>query len=144
MTAQELFDKLLSIREQFGTLDVPVSIWMPDADRHELAEVDWFTDGAEQHLHSIDINLKHKVSRFPNGFTNWHETHYEVVQAITYELMKEKPQGRSLAVQEADGHGGLYDLAKDLTDEFELANKDRQWDGDFFDAVEEFCNQKLK
>ena len=144
MTAHEVFDKLLSIREQFGTLDVPITIWMPDADRSEFSEVDWFTDGAEQHLHSIDLNLKNKRYRFHNGFDSWHETHYEVVQAITQIWTLDKPYGMVLEAQEAAGHAGLYDLAKDLTDEFELANKDRQWDGDFFDAVEEFCNQKLK
>ena len=41
------------------------------------------------------------------------------------------------------GHGGLYELAEELTDEFELLNKGRVWDGEFFDEIEEFLSEKL-
>jgi hypothetical protein len=35
-------------------------------------------------------------------------------------------------------------LANDLTDEFELLNKDREWDGEFFDEIERFLDEKFK
>jgi hypothetical protein len=41
------------------------------------------------------------------------------------------------------GHGGLYELAEDLTDEFETINKNREWDGEFFEEIETFLNEKL-
>lgn len=78
---------------------------------------------------------------FPNGFTSWQETHYEVVQAIAYIISEAKT---SLAVACADGQAGLYELAEDLTDEFEKQYEDHAWDGDFYDTIEAWLNEKLK
>lgn len=71
---------------------------------------------------------------FPNGFESWHETHYEIVQHLTETI----DNSGSLANcrQEQQGHGGLYELAEELTDKFELQHQDRVWDGDFFDTIE--------
>lgn len=80
----------------------------------------------------------------PNGFDSWHETHFEVVAAITREHQKDQPAGVVKERHEAQGHGGLYELAKELTDEFELLNDGRLWDGEFFDEIEEFLNKKLR
>jgi hypothetical protein len=84
--------------------------------------------------------------QFPNGFTEWHETHYEIVQAMTIEWVKDKPKGIVLETQENAGHGGLYDLAFDLTNKFEKENVGKAWgiDEEFFDAIEKFTNQNLK
>lgn len=78
---------------------------------------------------------------FPNGFTSWQETHYEVVQAISYIISEAKT---SLAVASADGQAGLYELAEDLTDEFEKEYEGHEWAGDFFDTIEAWLNEKLK
>jgi len=83
---------------------------------------------------------------FPNGFTEWHETHYEIVQAMTIEWVKDKPKGIVLETQESAGHGGLYDLAFELTNKFEKENVGKAWgiDEEYFDAIEKFTNQNLK
>jgi len=83
------------------------------------------------------------MKHFPNGFASWQETHYEVVQAITIELTADK---RGLVAQrhEAQGHGGLYALAEELTDEFEAIHEGHEWDGEFFETIEEWLNEKLK
>lgn len=80
---------------------------------------------------------------FLNGFDSWQETHYEVVQAITMEQAKDDPQGVVRERHDAQGHGGLYELAKELTDEFEKLNEGRQWDGEFFEEIEKFVQGKL-
>jgi hypothetical protein len=80
---------------------------------------------------------------FPNGFTSWQETHFEVVQRITQEHLKDEPQGIVKERHEAQGHGGLYELAEELTDEFENLNENRDWNGEFFDEIDEFLQEKL-
>ena len=80
---------------------------------------------------------------FVNGFESWHETHYEVVQAITMEQAKDEPQGLVKERHDAQGHGGLYELAVELTNEFEKLNEGREWDGEFFDEIDKFMNNKL-
>ncbi len=89
------------------------------------------------------------MKEFPNGFASWQETHYEVVAAITTELMADYEYNEfhddliRITLREK-GHGGLYELANDLTDEFELLNKDREWDGEFFEEIERFLDEKFK
>ena len=81
--------------------------------------------------------------KFPNGFASWQETHYEVVQAMTKEWMKDQPRGLVKERHDMQGHGGLYELAEELTDEFENLNKGREWHGEFFDEIEVFLDSKL-
>lgn len=78
---------------------------------------------------------------FPNGFTSWQETHYEVVQAITLIWTQDEPYG---IVAQADGHGGLYQLAEELTDAFEQEHEEYEWNGEFFDTIEAWLDEKLK
>jgi len=80
---------------------------------------------------------------FVNGFESWHETHFEVVKAITLEYMKDEPQGLVAERHGAQGYGGLYELAQELTNEFESLHDVCDWDGDFFDEIELFLNKKL-
>jgi len=82
--------------------------------------------------------------KFSNGFTSWHETHFEVVVAITQEWSKSAPDSIVVKRHQEQGHGGLYELAQELTDEFEKGNKDREWDGEFFEGIEIFLEEKLK
>lgn len=81
---------------------------------------------------------------FPNGFTSWQETHFEVAAAIAAKLSEDVPAGRVAEVQENHGHGGLYELAEELTDKFEESTQGREWDGEFFDEIEEFLENELK
>ena len=76
-----------------------------------------------------------------NGKESWHETHYEIVAVIIFHIDIEGTVPNT--VQKEQGTGGLYELANDLTDEFELKHAGRQWDGDFFDKLEEFIHNKF-
>lgn len=80
---------------------------------------------------------------FPNGFASWQETHFEVVQAITTTFSRDELlEGIVFERHRAQGHGGLYELAEELTDKFEEKNKGREWDGEFFDEIAEFLEQE--
>ena len=80
---------------------------------------------------------------FVNGFTSWHETHFEVVQAITIESSKKNPTGIVAETQFEHGFVGMYQLAASLTDKFEKLNEGRQWDGEFHEEVWSFCQKEL-
>lgn len=84
------------------------------------------------------------MKNFPNGFTDWTETHFEIVRAISNELQKDYMTGEVKRVYEMQGIGGLYELAEQLTDEFEEMNKGREWDGEYLDAIQQFTIDKLK
>jgi len=83
------------------------------------------------------------ADRFPNGFTSWQETHFEIARFIS--SYDEDGGGLIGLTAVMQGIGGMYELAEDWTDEFEELNKNRDdWDGEFFDEIESFCNQKNK
>lgn len=86
------------------------------------------------------MSKKQGLPEFPNGFTEWKETFYEVVVFITETDMDEESEVSR--INSTEGTGGLYDLATDWTNEFEKLHKGRIWDGDFFDALEDFCTRK--
>jgi len=85
-------------------------------------------------------NVNATAKNFPNGFTSWHETHFE----ICFYLSNTQDIEGSMAntVQTQSGRGGLYELSQALTDEFEAKHKDREWDGEFFDEIDEFLLSK--
>ena len=71
------------------------------------------------------------------------ETYFEVVTAIMLEF---EYGGKSEVVFsrfEAQGRGGLYELAEELTDEFEKLHVGKEWDGEFFDTIESFLKERL-
>jgi hypothetical protein len=75
------------------------------------------------------------AAKFPNGVTSYLETHFEIVSHIERNWESNK---HLLVIQQQQGHGGFYELAEEITDAFELKNKGREWDGEFFDEIEEF------
>ena len=77
------------------------------------------------------------------GFESYLETHYEMVQAITLEHTKDNPQGVVRERHDAQGHGGLYELAEELTWKFERQHEFSQWDGDFLETIEDFISENL-
>lgn len=81
-------------------------------------------------------------NQFSRGFESWHETHFEVVDAIFTQL--NNPYSRASHVQDTMGRGGLYELAQELTDKFEQQFADAQWDGNFFDELDSFLENELK
>ena len=81
---------------------------------------------------------------FPNGFTSWQETHFEIVQAITIEHIQDKRTGLVAYRHEAQGIGGLYELAEELTDEFEAIHEGETWeDIGCLETLENFIDEKL-
>lgn len=71
------------------------------------------------------------------------ETHFEMVKAIIEEDQLDNLCGLVYERRRDYGYGGLYELAKELTDEFQEKHKGRVWDGDFADEIESFLNEKL-
>lgn len=82
-------------------------------------------------------------NKFPNGFESWRETYFEVVSAIRDEWRKDFPQGKVKEYHSQEGTCALYNLAEELTNKFEELNAGREWDGEFFDEIEEFCKKEL-
>ena len=95
---------------------------------------------------------------FPNGFESWQETHFEVVDFLITTIIahdndeinysnvnysNEKSFRQILYIAETEGRFGLYNLAKDLTFEFELKYLGYEWDGDFFDKLDDFLKEKF-
>lgn len=86
-----------------------------------------------------------KNKKFLNGFRSWMETHHEVISHLTLSVT----QSGTLAYIEHDRRGtvGLYELAEDLTDEFELKFKGINWvedEIDFWETIELWLNSKDK
>lgn len=79
----------------------------------------------------------------PNGLTSYLETHFHVSHAIQAEASKDTPKGIVQERIEKQGTGGLYELAEELTDKFEELHKGREWDGEFFDEIDEFLKKEL-
>ena len=71
---------------------------------------------------------------------DWSETHFEVVKVMTF--MEDKSK-RLQNIRRDHGRCGLYEFAKDLTDQFFLQNRDRQWDGEFYDEINEFVSDRI-
>lgn len=92
----------------------------------------------------VKIVKKNKMKKFPNGFKSWQETHFEVVSYIT-DLRYKSPIKSNVIeeIQLRQGTSGFYELAEELTDEFENLNEGREWDGEFFDEIEDFLEKKL-
>jgi hypothetical protein len=93
------------------------------------------------------------IKEFQNGFQSWMETHHEVVTFIAVFLIEVKGFPSDKSVQSTsviqkeyglEGTTAMYELAEKWTDEFELLNKGRDWDGEFYEEVEVFCMKKNK
>lgn len=73
--------------------------------------------------------------------TSWVETHHEIVAGITRALDRpENPESHIWKRHNEQGTGGIYELAEDLTNEFQKATKDHEWDGEFFEAIEAYID----
>ncbi len=84
------------------------------------------------------------MKTFPNGFRSWAETHHEIVSIITLFRMEAVMPEKLQAIQDRDGSAGFYDLCIELTDVFEDMNKGRQWDGEFWEEIEQFVEKYLQ
>lgn len=91
--------------------------------------------------------MKEKPKHFPRGFHSWIETHFDIVYSITLILNNEDVDEDSILYKryEDQGQGGLYELAQEITDEFELEYQDAEWSADFdyYETLENFLNTRL-
>ncbi|MEC3881980.1 hypothetical protein [Parapedobacter sp. 10938] len=76
----------------------------------------------------------------PNGFENWYETHFEICYYLS--STEDTPGSMANQVETGSGRGGLYELSKKLTDEFETKFKGKVWDGDYFDEIDKFLDKQ--
>jgi hypothetical protein len=83
-----------------------------------------------------------KRKYFPNGFISWMETHHEIVVFIAGRLSADEDDCEIWYRMNEQGTGGIYELAEDWTDEFEIKHKGHVWDEGYFDTIEEFCRIK--
>lgn len=83
-----------------------------------------------------------KDKQFPDGFSSFIETHNEIcaMWALAYERKNSKLE----EYMESNGTGGMYDCCEVWAFEFENLNKGRQWDGEFFEEIELFFENKVK
>ncbi len=81
-----------------------------------------------------------KGNKFPNGFDNWHETHYFI--CVHVDQTEELEGTIAYRRREQHGTGGLWELAEELTDEFEKLHEGRAWDGEWMDELEQWLLTK--
>lgn len=85
-----------------------------------------------------------KAKTFPNGIDSYLETHFEVTCKIAAELLKDEFDSSVIKDRhEAQGTGGMYELAEELTDEFEKLHENTVWEGDWLDTIDAFLIEKL-
>lgn len=91
-------------------------------------------------LNNMPIGPEVVENQFPNGFTSWYETHY----VVSIHLFETVDTVGTIAFEQVakQGIGGLWELSCELTDEFELLNKDRQWDGEWMDELHVWLNKR--
>jgi hypothetical protein len=80
---------------------------------------------------------------FPNGLESYLETYFEVV-AFIMDDVHQAEIGVIADIEASQGRGGLYTLALKWTIEFEKRHEGRNWDGEFFDMIDEFLIGKNK
>lgn len=85
---------------------------------------------------------------FPNGFSSWYETHFEV-SVLLYNLINESmeidnPSDLASETFQKEGRGGIYELSCTLTDEFEELTKDVEWDGQWWEFLIDWLEYRLK
>lgn len=78
--------------------------------------------------------------RAVNGLPSYLETYFEIVDQICIDT--DNLDSLAYNIAETQGRGGLYELAEKLTDEFEELYHGVEWDGEFFDKIEEFITNK--
>lgn len=78
-----------------------------------------------------------------NGMSSWIETFAEVGFSIGQKLTEELNLGVVDKTYESQGRTGLYELAVSITNSFEELNRNRPWDGEFFDEIDEFIHRQL-
>lgn len=103
-------------------------------------------------LNNLEAELIRVISiaeKMPNGFDAWVETHHVIVEMIEEDFNKGNNDNdyKSVVInrREEQGAGGVWELAENLTSEFEKKHIIEKWEIDsWFDALENFFNEKNK
>jgi hypothetical protein len=74
-------------------------------------------------------------------FDDYLETYHEITAYITLALYEDQKCVVTQRYAE-QGHGGMYELAEEWTNEFHSLYADREWDGEWLDTITEFFNSK--
>jgi len=86
------------------------------------------------------------VPVFVNSFRSWVDTYTEIlgyIKSVCSLPLKESVfEHAVIDTLSSSGFTGLVDLAMDWTKKFEILNKDRFWDGEFYSEVEAFARSK--
>ena len=98
--------------------------------------------------HKVDtVELKKMLDAMPNGFVSYNETFFEVVNFISQSWDDEKLEYDSKIIRDIQnnvGHGGLWELAQELTVKFEKFYKDEDWEeADYFETIDTFLEKEL-
>lgn len=77
---------------------------------------------------------------FPNGFSSWQKTHFEVVEVLVYirNLEEGKTPKPFAELMDKSATEELYQLAIKFTDKFEEQTKGKVRERSLFDEIEEF------
>lgn len=79
--------------------------------------------------------------KFVNGKTSYLETHCLICMEIA--LQKDNELSIAGEIYDLEGTGGIFELAEELTDEFEKLHLNEEWvEKDYFDEIDSFLKSK--
>lgn len=79
-----------------------------------------------------------------NGIIFYMETFQEISMEVGRLVSLDKPPRILEECVGNQGRCGLYELVTAWTNEFEAMNTFRRWDGEFFDELDSFIQNKIK
>jgi hypothetical protein len=82
INAQGLFEQLLQLHQEHGSLDIPISIFV-NGDRMQIEDVDVFYDNGNKTIHSIDLNAKNASEEMPPALDDIFGTLGEMFKPLT-------------------------------------------------------------
>lgn len=71
------------------------------------------------------------------------KTHYEVVKNLEYGLNGTYSNAKLISYYEKHGIGGIWELAKSITDDFQFIHRNREWDGEWLDELEKYVTLRI-
>lgn len=91
------------------------------------------------------MELMDSQNKFPNGFSNWVETHHVIVQEVERMLNEDENTWGSILydAQANGGTGGVWILCEHLTDKFEQENFEREDGDNWFEVIDAFLQKEL-
>lgn len=124
-------------------LDHLLTLLVNDSDTHYTPEekekhnsyIEGLINMCDCILDTLEVLETDRPPSFPNGFTDWHETHYQVVEMIHMEMDKPDDALPPLLhrIQMDEGRGGLWELACQITNAFENKYQGITWGDDDMD-----------